>query len=83
MKCNMKTIMKIGTGVIVLLALAYAALPQIRPMLAGASPLLFVLLCPLSMLFMMKSMQSDHEQTRAPAQTPPPPASQRSEANAE
>lgn len=80
MKCQMKTIMKVGAGLIVLLALAYAVLPQIRPMIVGASPLLFVLLCPLSMLLMMKSMHSDRGQASAPAQ---PPTSQRGDANAE
>lgn len=70
MKCNMKTIMKIGAGIIVLLAVAYAALPQVRPMIAGAFPLLLVLVCPLSMLLMMKGMHSDRQPASATPQTP-------------
>ena len=79
MKCNMKTIMKIGACIGVLLAVAYAALPL--PIIAGASPLLFALLCPLSMLLMMKGMHSDREPVSAPTQTPH--VSQRGEGNAE
>ncbi len=68
MKCNMKTTVKIGAALIVLLAIAYAALPQIRPLVASASPFLLVLLCPLSMLLMMKSMQPNQQQSSVTAE---------------
>jgi hypothetical protein len=60
MKCDVKTMLKGGLGLAVLIAVAYAALPVARQWIAAVSPFLFFLICPLMMLFMMKGMQSCH-----------------------
>ncbi|TQA56857.1 DUF2933 domain-containing protein, partial [Enterococcus faecium] len=54
MTCKMKTIVKTSAAVIALLVLAYVTLPQLRPLITGMSPFLLILLCPVSMLLMMK-----------------------------
>lgn len=60
MKCDVKTMLKGGLGLAALIAVAYAALPVAREWIAALSPFLFFLICPLMMLFMMKGMQSCH-----------------------
>lgn len=63
MKCDMKTIMKYALGLGAAIIVAYAVLPAAREWIVAVSPFLFFLICPLMMLFMMKSMQScDKEQ---------------------
>ncbi|PMS19718.1 hypothetical protein C0Z18_12820 [Trinickia dabaoshanensis] len=57
MKCT-KTMLVTGAAVLAVLAGAYFALPQFRALIVSAGPYLLFLLCPLSMLFMMKSMNS-------------------------
>jgi hypothetical protein len=56
-----------GVASLVVLALAYAALPQFRTLVLGIAPYLLFLLCPLSMLFMMKGMQSSKDDHRSPS----------------
>ncbi|MDX3893209.1 DUF2933 domain-containing protein [Pusillimonas sp.] len=56
----MKTMLKAGLGLAVVIAVAYAALPPAREWITAASPFLFFLICPLMMFFMMKGMQSCH-----------------------
>jgi Protein of unknown function (DUF2933) len=58
MKCNTKTMIKVGLGVSALLAVAYFTLPAARDFISAATPFLLFLICPLSMIFMMKSMSS-------------------------
>lgn len=58
MKCDTKTMVKVGLAVGVMLAIAYVTLPAARAFISAATPLLLFLICPLSMLFMMKSMNS-------------------------
>ncbi|PLC48579.1 hypothetical protein CR159_17285 [Pollutimonas subterranea] len=60
MKCDMKTMLKAGLGLVVLIAVAYATLPAAREWITAVSPFLFFLICPLMMVFMMKGMQSCH-----------------------
>lgn len=60
MKCDMKTMLKAGVGLAVLIAVVYAALPAAREWLTAVSPFLFFLICPLMMFFMMKGMQCGH-----------------------
>ncbi len=62
MKCDTNTMIKAGLGLGVLLALAYVALPAAHAFILASAPLLLVLLCPLSMIFMMKSMNSCHKE---------------------
>jgi len=76
MKCDMKTMLKAGLGLAVLIAAAYAALPSAREWITAVSPFLFFLICPLMMFFMMKGMQSCHgdngSKKSKPAQAPMP-----------
>ncbi len=62
MKCDTKTMIKVGLGLGVLLALAYFTLPAAHAFILASGPFLLVLLCPLSMIFMMKSMNSCHKE---------------------
>src|SRR5690625_7899443 len=60
MKCDMKTMLKAGLGVAAVAVVGYMAFPAARDLILATSPLLFLLLCPLMMFFMMKSMHSHH-----------------------
>lgn len=64
MKCNMKTMITTGTVLLVVLAAAYAAFPQFRTLVLSGGPFLLFLLCPLSMFFMMRSMNSGKDDQR-------------------
>ena len=65
MKCT-KTMVVTGVALLAALALAYTALPQFRTLVVSAGPYLLFLLCPLSMLFMMKGMHSSNDDHRPP-----------------
>jgi len=65
MKCNMKPMITTGTVLLVLLAAAYAAFPQFRTLVLSGGPFLFFLLCPLSMFFMMRSMNANKDDQRS------------------
>jgi hypothetical protein len=62
MMCNMKTMLKVGAGMLVAAGTAYLLLPQFREMIVALAPTLLFLLCPLSMLFCMKMMQGQNGQ---------------------
>jgi hypothetical protein len=66
MKCT-KTMVVTGVALLAALALAYTALPQFRTLVVSAGPYLLFLLCPLSMLFMMKGMQSSSKDDHRPS----------------
>ena len=69
MKCDMKTMLKGGLGLAVVIAVAYAALPAAREWITAISPSLFFLICPLMMFFMMKGMHAcDEDQKTEKAQ---------------
>ncbi|QAA93174.1 hypothetical protein CKA81_04470 [Pollutimonas thiosulfatoxidans] len=74
MNCDMKTVMKGGLGLAVLIAVAYAALPAVREWITAVGPFLFFLICPLMMFFMTKCMQSGHSDNESkkgePTQVP-------------
>lgn len=63
MNCNMKTMLKVGLGMLLVTGIAYAALPEFRTWILAASPTLLFLLCPLSMLFCMKMMHGQNGQS--------------------
>jgi hypothetical protein len=65
MKCNMKTMITTGTVLLVVLAAAYAAFPQFRTLVLSGGPFLLFLLCPLSMFFMMRSMNASKDEQRS------------------
>jgi len=67
MMCNMKTMLKVGLGMLLITGLAYLALPEFRVWILAASPTLLFLLCPISMLVCMKMMHSQNGQS---CQTP-------------
>jgi Protein of unknown function (DUF2933) len=65
MKCDTKTMVKAATGLGLLAIIAYVALPQFRTFILSISPFLLALVCPLSMLIMMKGMSSSHAEQEA------------------
>jgi hypothetical protein len=56
MKCTQQTMWKIGIGVLLVVIVGFTVLPGVRAWILAASPLLLILLCPLSMIFCMKMM---------------------------
>lgn len=58
MKCNTKTMVAIALAFALILAIGYWALPQIRGALGTFIVMASALICPLSMLFMMRGMKS-------------------------
>ncbi len=67
MMCSMKTMLKVGLGMLLITGLAYLALPEFRVWILAASPTLLFLICPISMLVCMKMMHSQNGQS---CQTP-------------
>lgn len=67
MMCSMKTMLKVGLGMLLITGLAYLALPEFRVWILAASPTLLFLICPISMLVCMKMM---HNQNGQSCQTP-------------
>ncbi|MCT6720935.1 MAG: DUF2933 domain-containing protein [Roseateles sp.] len=65
MKCDSKTLIKIAAGLGVALAVAYFALPASHGFIWAAAPFLLFLVCPIAMIFMMKSMNSNTKDENA------------------
>ncbi len=77
MKCNMKTMVAASIALMAMLAATYAVWPPVRALVLGIGPYFLLLLCPLSMWLMMKSMGAHDDQVsamteRLPAQKPDP-----------
>lgn len=53
MKCDLKTMLKIGAVLVGVLAIGFFAFPQFRPIIISIAPFAIFALCPLSMIFMM------------------------------
>ena len=73
MHCNAKTMLKAGAGLGLLAVLGYFTLPQFRAFIVASLPLLLTLLCPLSMIFMMKGMNSRHPAQGVKPESAPAP----------
>lgn len=58
MKCSIKTMMSVGGATLLAAGLAYFAFEGARAAILASLPFLLVLLCPISMLVMMKFMHS-------------------------
>ena len=73
MTCSFKTMMKVGVALVAAVAIGYAAVPALREWLVAFSPFLFLLVCPLAMVLMMRGM-SAHDSNAAvlpPSGQPP------------
>ncbi|WP_022965913.1 DUF2933 domain-containing protein [Denitrificimonas caeni] len=64
MKCDMKMMIKATLSLGVVIVATYVTFPSVRVWIITSSPFLFFLLCPLIMLFMMKSMQSCNKEQK-------------------
>ena len=61
MKCDTKTILKIAGVLGIALTAAYFTVPAAQTFILASAPLLLFLICPLSMLFMMKAMNGSQK----------------------
>ncbi|BBQ03424.1 hypothetical protein BSFA1_85520 (plasmid) [Burkholderia sp. SFA1] len=68
MKCNTKTMVALALALTLILTVGYWALPQIRGRIDTFIAIASVLVCPLSMLFMMRGMQSHTDSSEKSAQ---------------
>lgn len=73
MKCNTKTMVTIGLALALALAVGYWALTQFRGSLTAFILVACSLVCPLTMLFMMRSMNAgtDNQDAQSKAVTEP------------
>lgn len=69
MKCSAKTMLSVAGVILAAAGAAFFAFEEARTAILASLPFLLILLCPLSMLFMMKAMHSGakEEQVKAPA----------------
>ncbi|MEN7527565.1 DUF2933 domain-containing protein (plasmid) [Cupriavidus basilensis] len=74
MKRNAKTMIAIGGALLAMLGAAYAVSPGIRALVVGVGPYLLLLLCPLFMWLMMKSISAydDFRDTESPGKRQEP-----------
>jgi hypothetical protein len=63
MMCSMKTMLKVGLGMLLITGLAYLALPEFRTWIVAASPTLLFLICPISMVVCMMMMRGQSSQS--------------------
>ena len=64
MKCDSKTMIKVAVASGLALAVAYFALPAAHAFILASAPFLIALICPVAMLFMMKSMNANRKDER-------------------
>ncbi|KDP87226.1 hypothetical protein CF70_002975 [Cupriavidus sp. SK-3] len=70
MKSNPKAMITAGIALLAMLAAAYAVWPPIRALVLSIGPYFLLLLCPLSMWLMMKSMSAHDDQVSAMTEQP-------------
>lgn len=56
---NKPTMLRLGVGAVIILAVAYVLFPAFQTWIVAAAPLLLLLLCPLMMVFCMRGMHKD------------------------
>lgn len=56
MKCDLKTMLKTAGVLGLALAVVYFVVPAAQAFIVASAPILVALICPVSMLFMMKAM---------------------------
>lgn len=61
MKCDLKTMLKIGAVLAGVLAIGFFAFPQARPAIVGLAPFALFALCPVSMFFAMRGMNKGQD----------------------
>lgn len=68
MKCDLKTMIKIGLVLGGIIAIGAIAFPQFRPAIIGLAQFALFALCPISMFFAMHGMNKDqgHHDSCAP-----------------
>ncbi|MGX0939636.1 DUF2933 family protein [Cupriavidus metallidurans] len=71
MKCNTRTMVATGGALVAILAIAYVVFPPVRALVLGVGPYLLILLCPLMMWLMMKSMSAHDDQLSSMTEEPP------------
>ena len=59
--CSIKTMVKFGIGLLVLLGIGYVVFPQYQSAIRAFAPFLLILACPLAMYFGMKQMKPPDE----------------------
>lgn len=59
MNCNSKTMLKTAAALGISTAVAYFTLPAAHAFILASAPLLVVLICPVAMIIMMMSMNTD------------------------
>lgn len=74
MKCDSKMMLKIAGGLGVALGVAYFTLPAAQALILASAPILLVLICPVAMLLMMKTMNgSTKDEGAKPKKITPAP----------
>ena len=64
MNCS-KNMIRVGVGIGTVFLAAYLALPEFRSAILGLAPFALALLCPISMLLMMKMMMPSSKSDQA------------------
>ncbi len=65
MKCNTNTMLKTAAGLAVMAGVVYLAVPTAQAFVLASAPILIALICPISMLIMMKMMNSNGAEVRS------------------
>ncbi|ANA35768.1 DUF2933 domain-containing protein [Ralstonia mannitolilytica] len=60
--CSVKTMVKIGLGIVVALGVVYVVLPQYQTSIRALLPFALVLVCPLAMVFGMRGMHASGDE---------------------
>lgn len=66
MKCT-NTMLKTAAAMAVVAGVVYFTVPGAQALVLASAPILIALICPISMLFMMKMMNSKSTEARDPA----------------